>query len=76
MFRGQLGLWRFDGNRSFCREVFSSSTILTAQNGEEAFDIFQNNEVDIILSDWEMPVMSGEELIYDVRNNSNNKQVA
>lgn len=54
---------------------FSAITILTAQNGEEAFDIFQNNEIDIILSDWEMPVMSGEELIYNVRNNSNNKKV-
>jgi CheY-like chemotaxis protein len=38
-------------------------TILKAKNGKEAADILQNGAVDLILTDINMPVMDGYELI-------------
>ncbi len=44
-----------------------ASTILTASDGEEALRILKNSRVDIVLSDWNMPVMTGLELLKAVR---------
>lgn len=44
-----------------------ASTIVTASNGVEALRILQNRRVDIVLSDWNMPVMTGLELLKAVR---------
>jgi CheY-like chemotaxis protein len=41
--------------------------VLTANNGVEALRILQKQRVDIILSDWNMPVMCGLELLKVVR---------
>ena len=41
--------------------------IVTANNGAEAMRILQSRKVDIILSDWNMPVMTGLELLKTVR---------
>ncbi|MBF0480410.1 MAG: response regulator [Desulfovibrionaceae bacterium] len=59
----------------YVKSILGIDTILTAQNGKEAFEIFQNNEIDIVISDWDMPVMTGEELLFDIRNKSKNKNV-
>ena len=45
--------------------------ILTAYNGQEAFDIIKENQVDCVLSDIKMPVMDGIALIKEVRNLGN-----
>jgi len=42
--------------------------ILTAGNGKEAMKILRDKQIDIIISDWNMPEMDGEELLYEVRN--------
>ncbi|MFA7268392.1 MAG: response regulator [Sterolibacterium sp.] len=42
--------------------------IATANNGAEALRILQNQHVDIVLSDWNMPVMSGIDLLKEVRS--------
>ncbi|OGS98746.1 MAG: hybrid sensor histidine kinase/response regulator [Gallionellales bacterium RIFCSPLOWO2_12_FULL_59_22] len=42
-------------------------TIVTANNGAEALRILQNKRVDIVLSDWNMPVMTGLELLKAIR---------
>ena len=41
--------------------------IYTARNGAEALRMLRANAVDVILSDWNMPVMSGLELLRAVR---------
>ncbi len=41
----------------------AGADIFTANNGKEALDICQNNKPDLILSDINMPVMDGFELI-------------
>ena len=47
------------------------STILTAKNGAEALRILRKQPVDIVLSDWNMPVMTGLELLQAVRADQN-----
>jgi hypothetical protein len=42
-------------------------TILTANNGVEALRMLQSKRVDIVLSDWNMPVMTGLELLKAMR---------
>ncbi|MDH4320360.1 MAG: response regulator [Desulfobulbaceae bacterium] len=41
--------------------------ILEAADGEIALQILQQNKIDLILSDWNMPKMSGIELLRRVR---------
>jgi two-component system sensor histidine kinase/response regulator len=44
------------------------NTILSASNGLQALQLLRSRRVDIILSDWNMPVMSGLELLQAVRS--------
>ena len=44
-----------------------ANVILTASNGAKALHILQNQRVDIVLSEWNMPDMSGLELLKAVR---------
>ena len=39
----------------------------TACDGQEGFNKFKNNVFDVILTDWNMPIMNGLELIKKVR---------
>lgn len=44
-------------------------SFLSAQNGKDALEILKKEEnVGLIISDWEMPVMSGYELLNEVKN--------
>jgi len=43
------------------------NNVVTAANGAEALRILQNQSIDMILSDWNMPVMTGLELLQKVR---------
>ncbi|MDO8926961.1 MAG: hybrid sensor histidine kinase/response regulator [Sideroxyarcus sp.] len=43
------------------------NNILMANDGAEALRMLQNKHVDIVLSDWNMPVMTGLELLKAVR---------
>lgn len=45
--------------------------VKTAQNGEEAYALFQNNAFDLIITDLEMPVLNGYELVSRIRNSLN-----
>jgi CheY-like chemotaxis protein len=44
-----------------------AGNIMTANNGAEALRVLQNKKVDIVLSDWNMPVMTGLDLLKAVR---------
>lgn len=43
------------------------SALHTAKNGKEALDIFNNEDIDIIITDIQMPVMDGMEFLEKVR---------
>ncbi len=47
--------------------AMGAGTIVTANNGAEALRILNKRRVDIVLSDWNMPVMTGLELLKAVR---------
>jgi len=49
--------------------------ITGAVNGKEALDYMENNPVDLVLSDLQMPVMSGLELLKTVKENSKLKDI-
>ncbi len=42
---------------------------LEAGNGEEALNLLRNNTVDVILTDFNMPVMDGEQFVISLRQN-------
>lgn len=48
-------------------------TVLVATNGEEGLDIYQNNTIDLIITDINMPKMDGISMIERIRDN--NKEV-
>ncbi len=43
------------------------SDVLTAKNGEQALKMLMAQPVDVVLSDWNMPVMSGLDLLKAIR---------
>lgn len=48
----------------------SGYTVLTAQNGKEAWDILSKHDVDLAILDVMMPVMDGFNLLRKIRENS------
>lgn len=46
-----------------------SAHVLIASNGKEAMDILKDEDVDLIITDWMMPVMDGLELCKTVKQN-------
>ena len=50
-------------------EVFGF-TIFEAENGQEALDITKANAIDVILLDWNMPVMDGMECMIAIRGDA------
>jgi len=45
--------------------------LLTASNGKEALQFFDGRPVDLLITDYNMPVMNGGELVRAVRNKKN-----
>ncbi len=41
--------------------------VVTAGNGEEALEMARSHPIDLVVSDWNMPVMGGLELIQGLR---------
>ncbi|MDF1615070.1 response regulator [Desulfurivibrio dismutans] len=50
------------------RLIFAPENVFLAEDGRAALEILRSQKVDIILSDWNMPNVNGEELLYEVRN--------
>lgn len=50
------------------RTKMGSDHILTAADGKEAVQTLKDTRVDLIISDWNMPGLGGDELLYYVRN--------
>jgi two-component system chemotaxis response regulator CheY len=49
--------------------------ILEAEDGTAAVDILRTQKVDLIISDWNMPKMTGLELLKWVRSNEDTKDI-
>jgi two-component system chemotaxis response regulator CheY len=53
----------------------SCYNVATAKNGRIAMNILQNEKIDFIISDWNMPLISGLELLQWVRKEDNIKNL-
>lgn len=53
--------------KKLLRSLVPKSTILEAKNGKQAVEVFQNNEVDMIFMDIQMPVLNGYEATQKIR---------
>lgn len=49
--------------------------IIEAENGAEALMLLESTKVDLIVSDWNMPVMTGLELLKQVRAVDRHKEL-
>jgi two-component system chemotaxis response regulator CheY len=52
------------------RQAGFVGTVVEASNGAEAFEILQTNVPDLVLCDWNMPVMSGIELVEKINQSA------
>lgn len=62
--------------RKAIRHVVNSglnADCVLAKDGHEAWDILLANTFDIIISDWNMPRKSGDELLFEVRSHERTK---
>lgn len=48
--------------------------VLEAQNGAEALKVIEQTELSMVISDYNMPVMNGLELMTEVKNNPQYKK--
>lgn len=56
--------------------LFGISHVCHAENGAKALNVLAGHQVDIILSDWNMPVMNGLELLAKARVGEKQKRGA
>lgn len=50
-------------------------TILQASDGLEALDVFNENDIDLLITDWNMPNMDGIELIKAIRTSDKGENI-
>jgi two-component system chemotaxis response regulator CheY len=68
----------FSTMRKIIRNILTQlgfKNILEADDGTTALEILKKEKVDLIISDWNMPKMSGLELLKTVRSDENLKDV-
>lgn len=53
--------------KKFIRQNFTDAKVFDANNGQSGMSLLRKQPVDLILCDWEMPEMNGEELLCWVR---------
>ena len=60
----------FTGIRSIVREtlVKKGYQVLEASSGKEAMKYFDGTQVDLLITDYDMPDMDGAELVANIRN--------
>ncbi len=54
---------------------YGNGDLLEAANGQEAIDLLKNSWVDIVMTDYNMPVMNGLELIKIIKKNEVSKDI-
>ncbi len=56
-------------------EQLGFNNILTAENGQEALQKLHNEDVDFVISDWNMEPMTGMELLREIRESDKLKNL-
>ncbi len=51
------------------------STLFLAESGQEALEIMKNNEIQLVVCDWNMPGMSGLEVLRTIRSDRALKRI-
>jgi len=54
---------------------YGSAELLEAANGQEALDLMKNSWVDIVITDYNMPVMNGLDFIKAIKSNDLSKDI-
>lgn len=54
----------------------SGYTVLTAKDGKEAFDLLENSEYDVVITDLMMPYANGLEVVSRLRSDSTKRYVS
>ncbi|UMB59485.1 response regulator [Lutibacter sp. A80] len=57
--------------RKYLKKVLQNYDITEAENGKEALEVLQNNNFDLILTDYMMPVMDGKTLVKKLKQQQN-----
>jgi two-component system chemotaxis response regulator CheY len=55
-------------SRTLRQAGFSGHDVVEASNGAEAYELVKDEEPDLVLSDWNMPEMTGIELLDNLRS--------
>jgi len=55
------------------KKIGYGDDILEAENGKEALDVLSTKDVDIIITDWNMPIMDGLSFVKKIRSDSKYK---
>ncbi|NQZ90189.1 MAG: response regulator [Colwellia sp.] len=61
--------------RKAIKYKIGAEQIFSASNGIEAMSLLRQEEIDIVISDWEMPEMSGKELLHQMQIHSKYKEI-
>ena len=56
-------------------EELDGVTAFTASNGKEAMEVLSKEEIQIVLTDFKMPIMNGAELIKEIYSKFNQSQI-
>lgn len=51
------------------------SNITESENGLDALKKMEEQDIDLVLTDWNMPEMNGEQLVRELRNNEKYKKL-
>lgn len=62
------------GTKQFLEEQFICK-VFEAENGNEALEIISNNQIDLLITDIEMPLMDGRELLKNIKNKYTNVKI-
>lgn len=54
---------------------YGLSELLEAANGQEALELMKNNWVDLVLTDYNMPVMNGLALVKAIKKDDTSKEI-
>jgi len=54
--------------RNYLSLVLNNYNIVEAENGKEALEILKKEHIDLLVTDYMMPVMNGDALVKDIKN--------